>query len=155
MESWRQQSPRGRFQAHQSRMLLVPGILASACLGAACVVHDWVKERCVQRVAAEIDSGNPVATSLAAGGNPKGEGFVVFSKSESCAPKFMWVTVSDGSTFKVYAVDAPSQALTPKLDLLTSAPASERRKLGVDAESFGRIIRDEFCRTNRSARLSG
>jgi len=136
-------------------MLLVPGILASACLGAACGVHDWVRERCAQRVAAEISSPNPIARSLAVGANPKGQGFVVFSKSEGCAPKFMWVTISDDHTFKVYAADAPSQALTPTLGLLTDAPPQQREKLGVDAESFGRIIRDEFCRTNRSARLSG
>ena len=83
-------------------------------------------------------------------GNPKGEGFVVYCKSEGCAPKFMWVSTSDADTLKVYAVDAPSQALTPRLGLLTNALPRERDKLGVDAESFGRAIRVEFCRIEKS-----
>jgi hypothetical protein len=45
------------------RTLAVPGILVFACLGVACGVHDWVKGRIVERVAAEIDSRNPVATT--------------------------------------------------------------------------------------------
>ena len=77
--------------------------------------------------------------------NPIGEGLVVFSKSAGCAPEFLWITVSDSRTFTVYAVDESTQALTPGLGVLTSSPASDRAKLGSDAGSFGRRIRDEFC----------
>ena len=124
-------------------------LVVGSCLSAACGVHDRIKERNVDRVAAQIDARNPIAKSLDVGGNPKGEGFIVFSKSEGCAPDYMWVTASDSETYKVYAVDEPSRALTPRLDLLTTAPASERRRLGIDAESFGRVIREEFCRATR------
>jgi hypothetical protein len=156
MESRCQLSPRRRPQVLVDRPRTLPllGILALASFGGACGVHDWVKQRCVERVAAEIDSRNPVATTLAVQGNPKGEGLVVFSKSEGCGPKFMWVTISDADTFKVYAVDAASQTLTPRLALLTNAPLRERDKLGADAESFGRVIRDEFCRTKKSSHPS-
>jgi hypothetical protein len=152
MESRRQLSSRGRPQVvgHPPTLPLL-GILVVASLGAACGVHDWVKERIVEKVAAEMDSRNPVATTLSVQGNPKGEGFVVFSRSEGCAPKFMWVTIYDVDTFKVYAVDAPSQTLTPRLALLTNALPRERDKLGVEADSFGHVIRDEFCRSEKSS----
>jgi hypothetical protein len=62
----------------------------------------------------------------------------------------MWVTISDA----VYAVDAPSQTLTPRLALLTDALPRERDKLGVDAESFGRVIRGEFCAAEKPSHPS-
>ena len=123
--------------------------LAALSAASACIVHDWVEARIVQKVAAEFDAGHPSATALDVTGNPKGEGFVVFARSEVCAPAFMWMAVSDGDRLTVYAVDAASQALTPRLDLLTSAPAPARKRLGVDAESFGRVMRDELCRQER------
>lgn len=122
-------------------MLRTPVAVAVACLTGGCTIHDWILERAVHNVAAEMDPQNPVAKTLDASGNPKGEGIVVFSRAEGCAPRFMWVVV----TSKPYAVDAASQALTPRLDVLTSATASEQARLGIDAESFGRMMREELC----------
>ena len=70
----------------------------------------------------------------------------MFATSTQCAPEFMWVTISDRNLFEVYAVDASSQKLTPRLGVLSGVPAGQTAKLGSDAESFSRRIREEFCR---------
>jgi len=106
-----------------------------------------IRQAAVDAIAEQIRPPNPTLVGqLQTTANPKGEGIIVFARSEStCAPKYSWIWLN-GNT-PSYALDAASQALTPGLRLLSEASNSTRKRIGSEPATFNEVVESSLCQT--------
>jgi hypothetical protein len=115
-------------------------VFTSGCSG-------YVRTTAVNAIAREIQSGRSAA-NLEALSNPLGQGVIVFVRADSnCAPQYAWVWVDDRTPG--YALDAASQALTPRLATLSNARPATLKRIGSESQNLTTAVREAVCQVAR------
>ena len=103
-----------------------------------------VRQIAMNAVASEITSANrSVIPKLASSANPTGQGVLVFVRASDCGPQYAWLWLNDG--IPPYTVDSASQGLTPRLQVLSDAPADVWRSIGSEPKKYQTQVRDAIC----------
>lgn len=125
---------RGLF--HTLSAVLV--VFTSGCSG-------YVRESAVNAITQEIQSEHSaVAAKLESSSNPMGQGVIVFVRADSnCAPRYAWLWVDDRTPG--YALDTASQALTPRLAMLSNAAPATLQRIGSEPQTLSTAVREVVC----------
>jgi hypothetical protein len=126
-----------RFTRVRRMLIVVAALPACACLMIA-------PEVAVKAVASEIRQQDlAVRDKLKWCGNTKGEGTVVYVKSETdCGPQYAWLRTRG----KTFAFDDASQELTPSATRLSPAIVASMPWLGwKNLEEGRKAAHDEVC----------
>jgi hypothetical protein len=112
-------------------------LFASACSG-------YVRHSAVRAIASQLQPQSGLAEKLESAANPAGEAVIVFVRDgSSCTPRYAWVWLNESTP--AFALDTASQALTPRLNTLSSAPPEILQRIGSESQVLTGAVRQAVC----------
>jgi hypothetical protein len=130
--------------------VLVGYSLMMSSLGCESYLRAHITDESLKAVGSQIGSAQTeLRKRLETLPNPLGEGMLVFIRSETdCGAEYSWIWLN-GST-PLYALDARSQALTPRLEVLGQMAAPDSHRIRADASGLRSAIQRRLCGDRRS-----
>ena len=131
-----------RLERQRGFITLICGVIVVS----ACGWWDF-DAKAIRAVTAELSPSHAsMGSRLETVPNPRGQGVVVLVRSETdCYPRYSWIRVS-GPPSDLFALDAQSQALTPRLPLIESATATQMERMTTEPSTLIADVRAQACK---------